>query len=98
MRKSTESIPVRVLFSPTSRTKRSESSWAAAATNQNAALEMSPGTVKSLDSGTWSPYNEMANPLSELLSLRLNEKIRHHPLGMISSRERFHYRGFACVP
>ena len=48
-------MPLRVGFRPTSFTSSREPGCAADATSQKAALEISPGTVKSIDSGTCPP-------------------------------------------
>ena len=58
MRSNTPSTPVRVWFRPTFLISKWERGCAAAATIQKAALEMSPGTVKSRDSGVWPPCSE----------------------------------------
>ena len=55
-------MAVRVGLSPTLRRVSRAPGSAAAATSQNAALEMSPGTVKSQACGTWPPISEIESP------------------------------------
>ena len=55
-------IAVRVGLRPTSLISKREPGRAAAATSQKAALEMSPGTVKSQACGVWPPSSEIALP------------------------------------
>ncbi len=63
MRERTLRIAVRVGLRPTSVMRSREPGIAAAATSQNAAEEISPGTAKSHDSGICPPGREMLLPL-----------------------------------
>ena len=68
IRRSTSMIPVRVGFRPTSATVTSEPASAEAATSQNAADEISPGTVSVGPTSRWPPASETLRSTHETVA------------------------------
>ncbi len=70
MRISTSMMPVRVGLRPTFLIRRREPGWAAAATSQKAALEISPGTLKSRDSSDCHTFQRHPAFLGTAVAIR----------------------------